>query len=309
MSEDPEAPASRDRMTGACLSLIYQIPSGGMATQALNLQSLKDQVYARIKGEILRGRLRPGMRILERDIGRRLGISRTPIREALLQLGNEGLVVVAQRRGFFVAHRTLDEIEEIYWLIGILEAAAAARAIRRMGAAEIARLAELTEQLGDACRRRDIAKFVELNVQAHEVFLEACGSPGMRAICSKLREQLHQYPLRMLALPGWMEKSLREHQGILRAFAERREGQIESIMRRHWRFKQPRAEIFKILARAGTELEAHMLGGAAIERTPPRSQGGADNGADTHGPRRHTGQAVSERHRSRARLRARPDPQ
>jgi DNA-binding GntR family transcriptional regulator len=225
-------------------------------------QSFKDRVYAEIKADIVQGRLRPGMRILTRDIGRPLGLSRTPIRDALLQLSQEGLVVVSPRRGIFVANRTLDEIEEIRWLLGLLESAAAARAIRRMGDAEIRELAEVTRQLVDACRQRKILKFAELNAQAHDVFLAACGSPRLRALCAKLRDQLHQYPLRMFALPGWMEKSVAEHQTILRAFARRQRAQIESIIRRHWRFKQPRAAILEALAKADTGLQADIVVGA-----------------------------------------------
>ena len=293
-----------ERQIGLAAQLIYHVSCLAMAGSPLNLKSLKEQVYAQIKGEILGGGVMPGARILEKALGARFGISRTPIREALLQLASEGLVVVLQRRGIFVAHRTLEEIEEIYALLGLLEGAAAARAIRRMGKAEIGALEALQRSMEDACERGDIRKFVEVNVQAHEVFLEACGSPRLREICAKLREQLHQYPFRMLALPGWMEKSLAEHDEILRAFAARQEGRIERMMQRHWRFKEPRREILQRLTRAEPEMEAGF-GGPHLQP----DQRGADHGADKNRSRGDSArQAVPERHRSRPRLRARPDP-
>lgn len=229
-------------------------------SQLLDVKSLKDQVYARLKAEILRGAFRPGMPIRDRELCVRFGISRTPIREALLQLGGEGLVVFSPRRGIFVSCRTIDEIEEIYMLLGVLEAFAARRAIRRMGRAEIDRMAELTRELERAYKRNDIASFIRINAKIHEVFLRTCGSQRLTEICMKLRDQLHQYPLRMLSLPGWMKKSLEEHREIFRAFQERRERQIERIIRRHWRFKETRREILERL----TQVERDSDGTAMV---------------------------------------------
>lgn len=280
-----------------------------MTPSTLNLQSLKDQVYGQIKAEIVRGGLVPGARIHEGVLRRRYGISRTPIREALLQLAAEGLVVISPRRGIFVAHRTLDEIEEIYDLLGLLEGFAATRAIRRMGTRELGDLAELTAQLEDARERGDIGRFVDVNVQAHEVFLRASGSPRLGEVCAKLRELLHQYPLRMLALPGWMDRSLAEHRQILDAFRAGRADRIESIVRRHWRFKQARRDILERLTAAAVPLGAISPGNvdAGTDHLPqPRgARDGADRRSTQGGTRR---QAVPERYRPGARVRSGTHP-
>ncbi len=226
---------------------------------ALQIESLKERAYARLKGEILHGRLAPGARIRERAIAGRFGFSRTPVREALLHLASEGLVVFSRSRRATVSHRSVEEIEEIYTLLGLLEGFAVRRAVRRIGESELRTMAGLTVQLEEAARHGDTRKFFKINQQIHETLLSACDSPRLSAICAKLREQLQQYPVQMSSVPGWMAKSVREHREILRAVQRRRASGIEQMIRRHWRFKVPRSRILQTLAavdgqKAGSEI-------------------------------------------------------
>jgi DNA-binding GntR family transcriptional regulator len=224
----------------------YTICAIAAMEQLEQAPSFKEQAFRRIKAGILTGALRPGARLREREVAARFGISRTPIREALLHLANEGLVVFSARRGAMVSHRSVDDSAELYSLRGVLVGGAARRAAARMTAADLQRLAQLTEQLGEAARRGDSRKFFEINQHAHETFLARCGSRRLVQICGKLREQLQEYPIRMSSMPGWMAQSTKEHRAMLRAFRRRDPG-IEGMIRRHWRFKLPRERIVEIL--------------------------------------------------------------
>jgi DNA-binding GntR family transcriptional regulator len=212
--------------------------------------SLKQQAYQRVRHEILRGELPPGTRIRERDLAERLGISRTPIREALVEMAAEGLVVFLPRRGIVVSDPTVDEVEEIYALLGVLEGYAAAKVIRSMTNDELRELRRLTEALADSVRLKDTMKFMEINSEIHNVFLQKYPGSHLREICAKLREPLYQARVRLLSSAGWMEQSLREHKELLRVFERRDARKIERLIRRHWRFKETRRDMLERIIRA-----------------------------------------------------------
>jgi DNA-binding GntR family transcriptional regulator len=178
--------------------------------------------------------LKPGERIDEQALARDLGISRTPLREALKVLHNEGLVTLVPRRGCFVTQLTGRDFEEIYGMIGLLESAAAGRAAARATPADAARLRKITQRMVQMADERNYKKYFDANLAAHALLLEIAGNAWQKKTIEYLRGICRLWPRASVAdIPGRLEESLREHQELLHAVEANAAARAEDIMRRH----------------------------------------------------------------------------
>src|SRR6185437_14736237 len=116
---------------------------------AIRVESLTDQVYSLLEREIVAGRMKPGERIREKELAERLGISRTPIREALLKLEMAGIVVCNSRRSYNVRILTGDDVSEIFAILGILEGAAVSSVTEEITDEDVRRLYEFNEKMAE----------------------------------------------------------------------------------------------------------------------------------------------------------------
>ncbi|MGQ0651873.1 MAG: GntR family transcriptional regulator [Betaproteobacteria bacterium] len=178
--------------------------------------------------------LKPGERIDEQALARDLGISRTPLREALKVLQNEGLVKLVPRRGCFVAKLTERDVEEIYEMVGLLESACAAHAAERATPAEIARLRRITQRMAQTAAEKDYKRYFEANLAAHAVVLEIAGNRWQKSVIEYLRGLCRLWPYVSVGnIPGRLEESLREHQELCAAIEARDAPRAGDVMRRH----------------------------------------------------------------------------
>lgn len=138
----------------------------------LELRSLQQQIHDRLLGRILRRELEPGERISPAEIAAALGVSITPVRDAVNQMAAEGLVTVTPRRGTIVSPVSVRDIEELYEIRLIIEPAAAAIAADRADPAEIAHMQELAEQL-EAGPSAAAAELDDLETYLHEIATDA----------------------------------------------------------------------------------------------------------------------------------------
>lgn len=140
------------------------------------INSLADQVLERIRGLIINGQMRLGQRVSEVELAVQLGVSRTPVREALKRLGTEGLILVQPQRGSFVFEPELREIEEIVQLRGLLEGGA----MRLLSSAQIRQLAiewtEITARANDMLAARHVDRFPALDHEFHVAIFECLGN-------------------------------------------------------------------------------------------------------------------------------------
>ena len=178
--------------------------------------------------------LKPGEWIDEKALSRELGISRTPLREALKVLHSEGLVKLVPRRGCFVAKLSDSDFEQIYEMIGLLEAASAARAAERATEADVARLRRITQRMVQMAEERNYKRYFDANLDAHAAVLEIAGNPWQKNMIEYLRGMCRLWPQASIAdIPGRLEQSLREHQELLEAIAARDAARAHEVMRRH----------------------------------------------------------------------------
>ena len=201
--------------------------------------SLKDKVYLYLKDEIARGNLKPGERIKEKEIAQQFGISRTPIREALLQLEAEGFVKFLPRRGIIVRKLTVKEISDIWQTIGVLEGGAAALATLRMNKGDLSALERLTQKMQQALDGENYEEYNRLNLRFHETFLKKSGNDQLYQIIIRLKKRIYEHPVKMVTIPEWERKAFREHLDLLKIFKQRDAQRAETFLREvHWNLEE-----------------------------------------------------------------------
>jgi DNA-binding GntR family transcriptional regulator len=148
---------------------------------SLKRRTTADAVAHMLRNEIQSGQLPPGTRLRQNDLAQRLGISTTPVREALAWLQAEGLVRIDPHRGALVFHPTVDDVRESYEIRGVLEALAVEKAIPRLSRGRIAELQRLLDRMK---KERHEARWVNMNNDFHMRLYEAS---GMRRLCSMIQ--------------------------------------------------------------------------------------------------------------------------
>jgi DNA-binding GntR family transcriptional regulator len=183
---------------------------------------------------IVNGAFEPEERLLEPLLTEELGVSRTPVREALRRLEQEGLVWRNPRDlGRYVRGLSPDEIREVLGVRAVLEGYAARLAAERATASELDVLASAHERAEQAVELGDIEQLVELNTQFHDGIVAASHAPQCAALIEALRDRILQYRLAFLLSDHLRRDSFREHRAILAALRKRDGDRAEVLLRRH----------------------------------------------------------------------------
>ena len=185
------------------------------AAPDVRAESIADKVHALLRQEIGTGGFRPGQRVQEKALAEQLGISRTPIREALLRLEIEGVVVCNSRRSYNVRILTIDDVHEIYETLGILEGAVAAAVAPRLTETDRRNLRHFNKMMATAAGDADLQAFGQWNRRFHEVFLLRHDNRALRDTCNLVRGPLYTFPVRRHTLASWLRKSVAEHRTII----------------------------------------------------------------------------------------------
>ena len=204
---------------------------------AVNLKSLRQQVYEFLKKELNRGALKPGRQLDLNGLAARLGTSRTPLREALLQLAGEGFVTILPRRGVVVNGLALEDVRHIYEIVGALEGAALLAAARSLTPKDLTRMRTLSREMRGALKRDDFGVYYEKNLAFHDVFLDRCGNSHLVATVRLLKERLYDFPRRRGFVKAWEEASVLEHDALLKRLERRGARAAADYLRDvHWSF-------------------------------------------------------------------------
>jgi DNA-binding GntR family transcriptional regulator len=187
-----------------------------------------------VRTAILDGRLAPGQRLKEGELARDLGISRTPVREALLMLQAEGLVDAVPNRGATVRRHEADDLDDLYQLRALLEGHAAHRAAAKISEEAIATLRGSCDRFdglrGDA---DDLKELVKENLLFHNTILEAAGSARLTQMVRKVIELPLVYKSYIWYSPDQKRISGHYHRQITNALAAREADRAELIMKEH----------------------------------------------------------------------------
>jgi DNA-binding GntR family transcriptional regulator len=197
------------------------------------MNGLTGQAYSRLKDAITGGEYPSGAALFEVHLAEKLGMSRTPVREALQILARDGLVEIVPNRGYFVPRLSIEDLRELYELREALEGAAARCATLRMTDADIAELERLYEQYEQA---QDWEAWVQIGTEFHSRIVSCAGNLRLAAILDSLKAQIRmtrQTALRYVE--GRRNESIYEHRAILNAIKERDPDQAEQQARAHVR--------------------------------------------------------------------------
>lgn len=175
---------------------------------------LRDVVFQTLRQAILYGELKPGERLMEVHLAERLGVSRTPIREAIRKLELEGLVVMIPRRGEVVASITEKDLKDVLEVRRTLEILAGEVACERITPKLLEELKEAGEEFGRLKDAEDVNCLADADVRFHEIIYAATENDRLIHILNNLREQMYRYRLEYLKDRGSRERLDREHNAI-----------------------------------------------------------------------------------------------
>lgn len=182
---------------------------------ALQLRSLREQVYEYLRDAINRGELHAGSFLDLKELSESLGISKTPLRDALIQLETEGFVSILPRRGVVVNELSQSDIRDIYEILGALEGVAVVSVASRLGPDEIEAMASLNREMIRAVEAGDFDTYYARNLAFHGTFLELSENRPLQRTVENLKHRLYDFPRRERFVAEWEMNSTREHASFL----------------------------------------------------------------------------------------------
>lgn len=197
------------------------------------------RAYHWLRERIVSAQLTPGSRLSEQDVAAEIGVSRTPVHQAVCKLADEQLIVIRPRAGTYVARVAPDALEEALLVRGALELMVAERAAERASTEAIANLRAVLARQVEAANASDPARFRALGDAFHAALAEAAGLPGVWALVRQPKTHLDRYRALVAPHPSRMTAALVEHGDILRAIESRKPGRAAQAMRTHLRHVVP----------------------------------------------------------------------
>lgn len=189
--------------------------------QVENLRPLRELVFEALREAIVNGTLAPGERLMEVQLAEELGVSRTPVREAIRRLELEGYVVMVPRKGAYVASMSAKDVAEVFEIRTALEGLAAELAAERITEEELEELERKLHYVALRVEEGDLEKLVEADTEFHDLLYRASRNQRLVQIIGNLREQIQRFRAASLATPGRMQETLEEHKKIVEAVAKR----------------------------------------------------------------------------------------
>ena len=234
---DTSLPMERTR-PGKVLPQRQAVPASGPSEPAKEPQSVRQRTYQQLKGLILSGRLRPAERLAESTLAKRFGVSRTPLREALMKLEEGGLVVGERNVGYSVAAFDVAGVCDLLRVREALDVCAAELACHRATEEDLARIAAILEQMAALNETAgsfpsDLARKLELGIYIHKVIAEATRNESLLRVSEQIYQQL-QLALWLEVL--WIDldgSDLDEHRAIAEAIIARDPSAAAAAAREH----------------------------------------------------------------------------
>jgi DNA-binding GntR family transcriptional regulator len=202
----------------------------------LNTKSLREQVYEYLRDEISNRKLLPGATININEISRQLGISKTPLRDAIIQLEIEGFVTILPRRGVTVKKLTLQEIKDSYEIVGALEGSIILNNFDKIDRYHISRMEKLNTRQIKAVNRKEYDDYYKLNLEFHNVFLDLSENKSLKSIVRPYKQRLYDFPRRGY-IEEWELNNCKEHDQFIGLIKKKdRAGASEFLRGVHWSF-------------------------------------------------------------------------
>ncbi|MDJ0781660.1 MAG: GntR family transcriptional regulator [Desulfosarcinaceae bacterium] len=202
----------------------------------IEIRSLRQQVYDYLRAQMHAGHLLPGSFIKLKEISERLGISKTPLRDALIQLECEGFVTILPRRGVLVNKLTIDDIRNVLEILGALESAVVYSVFARFEARHIDHMKRLNQEMRSAIDEDRYDDYYKLNIDFHDVFLNLSDNTTLHRIVMPFKQRLYDFPRRSY-IEEWELINCDEHDRFIAHIEQGERDQATDLMKNsHWSF-------------------------------------------------------------------------
>lgn len=211
-----------------------------------DVKPIREIIYEHLRQAILEGVMKPGERIVERDIAAKFNASRTPVREALRKLESEGLIEYLARRGVIVRGFNVGEVEEIYNIRKVLECLAIRSAIKNITADRITELKRIVQELEQVENGNAVKTTFQGLHEFDDLIADTANMPILKGFLQTLKESLQRYRRINLSHHPRRRDAVKEHQQILQAIIDRDVERAEEVVKLH--VDNSRKEIMKLIS-------------------------------------------------------------
>lgn len=194
---------------------------------------LRDVVFRTLRQAILTGEMKPGERLLEIHLANKLGVSRTPIREAIRMLELEGLVIMVPRRGAQVAQITEKSMSDVLEVRCALDELAVELACERISAAEKEELFDACKAFEKATLTKQVHVIAKADVEFHDIIIKAAGNPRLTQMINNLAEQMYRYRFEYIKDESQHQMLIDEHRNIYESIIKHDVNAAKEAIRLH----------------------------------------------------------------------------
>ena len=199
--------------------------------------TLPEAAAERLRSLIIEGELAPGARLNERELSERLGVSRTPLREAFRMLAADGLLTQLPNRGAQVVALSADDVRHAFEVMASLEALSGELAVQRVTGADIAELRAMQAEMEAAHAQHDLPNYYRVNRAIHDRINAIAANPVLTQTFKTLNMRLHALRFRSNLVPAKWDQAVREHRDMIDALAARDGAKLRDILARHLKSK------------------------------------------------------------------------
>lgn len=235
---------------------------GHMMAGVLDVRSLRQQIYEYLQKEIQAGRLVPGSFIKLNEISEHLGVSKTPLRDAIIQMECEGFVSILPRRGVLLKKLTIEEIKDILEILGALESAVLRSVFDKITPGRIEKMETLNREMRRRIQETTFEEFdpqyYSLNIAFHDVFLELSSNAAMKPLLATMKQRLYDFP-RLAYMKDWEWANCDEHERFINYI---RKGEKDAAalfwQETHWGFEAQKPYIIEFYAQGKKHIQNQL---------------------------------------------------
>ena len=195
----------------------------------------KAKIYKFLRREIVNGHLSPGERLIETEISAKTGVSRGPIREAMTQLAHEGFITMKPNKGAVVSKASIEELQDWYSLLAVLEAIAVEWATPNMNAVDIEKLRAINNEIINCAgheKENFATEWIKLNWDFHRVFWNKCGNKKLAFMLEDIRQRSFRFQY-VSTWIGSFNAFTKDHEEIIDAIARKNPSHAKEAMKKH----------------------------------------------------------------------------
>ncbi|SHF07360.1 GntR family transcriptional regulator [Alkalibacter saccharofermentans] len=194
---------------------------------------LREIVFTTMREAIINGDFKPGQRLMEVQLAEQMGVSRTPVREAIRKLELEGLVVMVPRKGAYVAGLSSEDVKEVLEIRAVLEGLAASLAAKNASAADIEQLQEIVEKFKVAAEEKDVVRLINFDSDFHDVMYRASKNKKLIQLISALREQVQRFRVAYFTKIRSTQTLIEEHNDLVSSIVNNEPDRARAIAEKH----------------------------------------------------------------------------